>query len=570
LTVLANSLFVTQGPDVGKSITATGGLIRIGRERSNSLVINDDLVSRFHCEIMELEGHWYVKDTDSSNGTHLNGTKIHRSRLGLGDKLRIGSTEIVLADSASVPAFKTLPDHPAAASSDRDSELSPTLDSDGESTYFELIEDKGPAEAGRHFIQIHNDLRFLYRASLATTRKADPLKMLRELMDLIFDWIDADQGYVLMKDPGEAEFNVKFIKQRKTVTGVTKSQTYKPIVNYVCKHKVGVLSPKPLEDPRWNLDPSKSPQDISEVICVPIQGQSELLGLIYVDVLVDSTSESKIVFNEDHLRLMLAMAHQAAVAIEKEAYYIALVEKERMAAVGETAAIMSHRINNILQGINGGSHLVEKGLANQDFSAIQKGWETVSGNQEKITKLIKDLLILGKPFEPKKVMVDLAQVTAQAIHNLESKFKSAKVECRFSETGEFELDADKDAILQAFENLIQVAIEACNHDGQRFLEIGFDQSDENVILEIGYRGAEICFDHKDLVDPDSRNHDRMIGGIEFAVSRKIVRGHEGEIVIGRNSNDLNRVAICLPKLRFRRFVQQLLQTCSLDTIKEQY
>ena len=570
MTVVVNSLIITDGPDVGKSITLTDEGICIGRDRSNSLVIGDDLVSRFHCEIMQRDGRWHVKDIDSSNGTYVNGTKIQFAPIGHQDRLRIGCTEIVLEDSTNIANLETVSTPSTFSSFNLDSGLSPLLDSENDSTYLELVEDKGTDEVGLQFVQIHNDLRFLYRASLATSRKVDPSRMLRELMDLIFDWIDADQGYVLMRDSSDAEFTVQFVKRRPSVADVSSNQTYKPIVDYVCKHKVGVLSPQPLEDPRWNLDPGELQQNISEVICVPIQGQGELLGLIYVDVLVDSTSPSKIVFNKDHLRLMLAMAHQAAVSIEKEKYFIALIEKERMAAVGETAALMTHRINNILQGINGGSHLVEKGLAKQDLTIVEKGWDAVSSNQEKISKLIKDLLILGKTFEPERGTVDLVKLTAEAIHNLGPKFEAARVDCRFTETGRFELDADKHALLQAFENLILIAIDACNPDGRRLLDISIDQSHENIVLEIGYQGAEICFDPKDLVEPPTRHLNRRIGGIEFAVCRKIIRGHEGEILIGRNSNDLNRIAISLPKLRFRRFVQQLRQTCSLDTVKENF
>ena len=48
-------------------------------------------------------------------------------------------------------------------------------------------------------------------------------------------------------------------------------------------------------------------------------------------------------------------------------------QPERMLAVGETAALMTHRINNILRGIKGGAHLVDTGLGNGDISTAAKG-----------------------------------------------------------------------------------------------------------------------------------------------------------------------------------------------------
>ena len=39
-----------------------------------------------------------------------------------------------------------------------------------------------------------------------------------------------------------------------------------------------------------------------------------------------------------------------------------MVQAERLAAVGQTIATLSHHIKNILQGIRGGSYLIEEGL----------------------------------------------------------------------------------------------------------------------------------------------------------------------------------------------------------------
>ena len=68
-------------------------------------------------------------------------------------------------------------------------------------------------------------------------------------------------------------------------------------------------------------------------------------------------------FTEEHLKLMIAIAHQAALAVEDTRYYSAMVQAERLAAVGQTIATLSHHIKNILQGIRGGSYLIEMGLA---------------------------------------------------------------------------------------------------------------------------------------------------------------------------------------------------------------
>jgi hypothetical protein len=48
-----------------------------------------------------------------------------------------------------------------------------------------------------------------------------------------------------------------------------------------------------------------------------------------------------------------------------------MVQAERLAAIGQTIATLSHHIKNILQGIRGGSYLIEEGLKTTDTECPQ-------------------------------------------------------------------------------------------------------------------------------------------------------------------------------------------------------
>ena len=72
---------------------------------------------------------------------------------------------------------------------------------------------------------------------------------------------------------------------------------------------------------------------------------------------------------------MIAIGHQAALAVEDTRYYSAMVQAERLAAVGQTIATLSHHIKNILQGIRGGSYLIEMGLSEHDEIGGRQGLE---------------------------------------------------------------------------------------------------------------------------------------------------------------------------------------------------
>lgn len=80
----------------------------------------------------------------------------------------------------------------------------------------------------------------------------------------------------------------------------------------------------------------------------------ERSGALYVDTttpLSEVVESSSPRFTEEHLKLLIAIAHQAALAVEDTNYYSAMIQSERLAAVGQTVATLSHHIKNILQGI---------------------------------------------------------------------------------------------------------------------------------------------------------------------------------------------------------------------------
>jgi HD-GYP domain-containing protein (c-di-GMP phosphodiesterase class II) len=68
----------------------------IGRDPGNQIAIPDDQISRFHLRIKRRGRLLIVEDLDSRNGTFLNGDRIVNAVVRTGDKILIGSTEIVV------------------------------------------------------------------------------------------------------------------------------------------------------------------------------------------------------------------------------------------------------------------------------------------------------------------------------------------------------------------------------------------------------------------------------------------------------------------------------------------
>ncbi|WP_297377019.1 FHA domain-containing protein [uncultured Helcococcus sp.] len=67
------------------------GYTSIGRNLGNDIVLDSDLVSSYHAEIIKSEDSFYLVDKGSLNGTYLNGEYLDTNlELLVGDEIEIG------------------------------------------------------------------------------------------------------------------------------------------------------------------------------------------------------------------------------------------------------------------------------------------------------------------------------------------------------------------------------------------------------------------------------------------------------------------------------------------------
>jgi hypothetical protein len=82
------------GPDGPYPLTRAR--VRVGRGKSNELVLHDPSVSREHAELVSTDDGrgWRVRDLDSTNGVAVNGAKVRDQQLALGDTITFGSCDV--------------------------------------------------------------------------------------------------------------------------------------------------------------------------------------------------------------------------------------------------------------------------------------------------------------------------------------------------------------------------------------------------------------------------------------------------------------------------------------------
>lgn len=213
-----------------------------------------------------------------------------------------------------------------------------------------------------------------------------------------------------------------------------------------------------------------------------------------------------------------------------------LVQAERLAAVGETIAGLSHAIKNIAGGLEGGTFVLEKGIELEDKNYIHQGWEAVRFNFEKIKDLSVDLLNYAKytdldfrladPNEPAREVMELMKPRA-AEHGIDLKTDLA------SDLQAFWFDPD--AIHHCLLNLVTNGIDAALSDNpsgtkkQVVLETSKPES-WGVEYTVTDNGCGMAAEVREKIFTSFFSTKGATGtGIGLMITKKIIDDHNGVI-----------------------------------------
>ena len=544
------SLFVIQGHDQGKRFELQDPCVRIGREKGNTVQLHDTEVSRFHAELHSQDGRYDLVDLGSSNGTYVNSQLAANHVLSSGDRVQLGRTLMIFtageelasrdrADGVDIVAQNQLTSG---------SRIVSTIGQQAGSRIFGLEADSESPWLAR----ARSNLDVMYHTALAASHTLDIDQLLQRIVELIFEWVEADRGCVMLLDRDRDELVPTVRRDRKTTAG-EKMEISRTILDYVMQHNEGVMTSDASEDDRWDTAASIVRMGVREAICVPMQGRYGVVGVIYIDTYI---APGRFIqhpanrFSEEHLKLMVAIGHQAALAVEDTSYYSAMVQAERLAAIGQTIATLSHHIKNILQGIRGGSYLIEEGLKSSEFEIVSKGWAIVDKNQDKISNLVMDMLSFSKEREPEMVPADINGVVAEVIELMQSRAADAGVILDWVPDPQMPtLTFDPDAMHRAILNVVTNAVDACEkvEQGRVTVRTHYAADDRLLRIVVEDNGQGIAPDDLAKIFSvfESRKGNRGTG-LGLPVSQKIMHEHEGDIAVESTPGQGSRFCLSMP------------------------
>ena len=143
-----------------------------------------------------------------------------------------------------------------------------------------------------------------------------------------------------------------------------------------------------------------------------------------------------------------------------------LIEAERMAAVGQTVAELSHTIKNIANALKGSIFVLGKGIELDEKEYLLQGWRMVKENVEKIKNLSLDLLHFGKYSRPSFFEDNPNSPAQEVLRLMAPRAGELGVELRSElSAGLQPIALDPEGIQRCLMNLVENAIDACRGNG---------------------------------------------------------------------------------------------------------
>ena len=520
------TLIVLQGPDKGRTLRTSDDTVLIGRG-ATQIPLTDQTISRRHAELRKLDGGWLLTDLNSANGTYLNGVRLQKAtRLKHGDQVRVGSTLMVYTGDESVQEFSgaSIPTDLVTLDAGRpgvDSAVVASIPANEDSLVLAAPETAYAVKAWN----VMRELSDVIGSLLPTAQ------LLVRVMDIIFQEAEVDRGVIFVRDEATGELLPEVVRLRGPAQAAESNGksiiASRTIINHVVDARQGVLCSNVVADKRFQSGKSVQNLAMRSVICAPIVAREQVLGVIHLDC-----SVTRHTYSESELRLVTAIGYQTGLAIENARLVQSHLERERLAAAGETVAYLSHYIKNILQGMRSGADVLERGLEKRDLATTGQGWRIVERNLDRSYNLMLNMLAFSKQREPRFELLQLNRI-AEEVVELVQKQADAKRVVLLADLDEHAppIPLDYDGVHQVMLNLVTNAIDAVDRErGMVHVRTRYDAERRVAVLSVTDNGPGVSADMRQKIfEPFYSSKGHAGTGLGLAVSRKIVQELGGTI-----------------------------------------
>ncbi|MCX7678290.1 MAG: ATP-binding protein [Spirochaetes bacterium] len=298
---------------------------------------------------------------------------------------------------------------------------------------------------------------------------------------------------------------------------------------------------------------------VKEFVVIPLISMNKSIGVIVAD---NKFNQAPI--GQDSIDLLSIFAFQAALLIEsynnlhiikKEMEKIqekqeALIESEKLAAVGRIAAHIAHEIRNPLVTMGGYARRIiqlakdtKEIIKNQDH--IIKSASVVLKESERLEKTLSNVMDFSRTSSFIMEFNNINEIVLDTFELLKNLFQERRINCKLNLSEELPLvKSDFNQMKQVMLNLIQNAIDATPPQGE--ICISTKSNGQNVYISVKDTGIGIPpEDLNKIFEPFYST--KVTGvGLGLSIIKKIINDHNGDIAVTSSKEEGTEFVVKLP------------------------
>jgi PAS domain S-box-containing protein len=218
-----------------------------------------------------------------------------------------------------------------------------------------------------------------------------------------------------------------------------------------------------------------------------------------------------------------------------------LLKAERLAAIGETAAMVGHDLRNPLQAISTATYVLKKESTPSADEKTREMFEVIEDSVAYSDRIVRDLLEYSQEFELELSEATPKLIASDAIRQVEIP-KNITISDLTSDEPKIRVDTTK--IRRIFVNLIEDAVDAMPDGGK--LTIVSNRSDNFLMVKFADTGPGIPETVlRDLWKPLITTKPKGIG-LGLAICKRIAEAHGGSITVESKVGEGTTFTLRLP------------------------
>jgi signal transduction histidine kinase len=213
------------------------------------------------------------------------------------------------------------------------------------------------------------------------------------------------------------------------------------------------------------------------------------------------------------------------------------INQKELATLGQSIALLSHGIKNILEGLQGGAYVVDEGFKDGDLALARKGWKIVSKNIYDVTDIVQNVLYSSKNRPLKYDTVSPPQLVKDSLALFRDKAAAFHIRLREQiNLHVTNVQLDIGSVRRMLNNLIWNALEACINDKRKknhFVSVKTDYYDnDHIMFEISDNGTGMDqATQRNIFEEFFSTKGSGGTGLGLAVVEKVVNKHGGRIEV---------------------------------------